>query len=114
MAWMNYHHLRYFWTVAREGSLRQAAERLNVSAPSISAQIRELEEALETRLFRRSGRSNVLTETGQMVLRYADEIFSLGEDLASAVKQQPTARAPRLFVGIVDSFPKLVAFAILK
>ena len=56
MDWLNYHHLRYFWTVAKEGGLRQAAERLHVSQPSISAQIRELEEALGEKLFRRQGR----------------------------------------------------------
>lgn len=114
MDWLNYHHLRYFWTVAKSGSLRQAAAQLHISPPSISAQIRELEAALDARLFRRSGRINVLTDTGQMVLRYADEIFGLGNDLVSAVKQRPTARAPRLTVGVVDSFPKLVAFEILK
>jgi LysR family transcriptional activator of nhaA len=112
--WLNYHHLRYFWTVAKEGSVRRAAERLHVSSPSISAQLRELETALDARLFRRSGRTKVLTEAGQLALRYADEIFSLGGDLLSALRQQPTARAPRLYVGVVDSFPKLLTFEILK
>jgi LysR family transcriptional activator of nhaA len=112
--WLNYHHLRYFWVVAREGGLRRAAARLNVSPPSISAQIRELEEALGEKLFRRSGRSNVLTEAGQIALRYADEIFSLGRELTSALKQRPTARALRLHVGVADSFPKLVTQQILE
>lgn len=114
MEWLNYHHLRYFWTVAKEGNLQRAADRLRVSPPSISAQIRELEVALGEKLFRRVGRTNVLTETGQLVLGYADEIFSLGGDLLSAVKQQPTRRAPRLVVGVVDSFPKLITYEILK
>jgi LysR family transcriptional activator of nhaA len=114
MEWLNYHHLRYFWMVAREGGLRPAAEKLHVSAPSISAQIRELEEALGERLFRRSGRTNVLTDAGQVVLRYADEIFSLGRELANAVKQRPTAKALRLHVGVADSFPKLVTQQILE
>lgn len=112
--WLNYHHLRYFWTVAKEGSVRLAAERLHVSSPSISAQLRELETALDAKLFRRSGRTKALTEAGQMALRYADEIFSLGGDLMSALRQRPTARAPRLYVGVVDSFPKLLTFEILK
>ena len=64
MEWLNYHHLRYFWTVAKEGSLKKAAEKLHVSQPSISEQIKELEEALGETLFRRSGRSNVLTDAG--------------------------------------------------
>jgi LysR family transcriptional activator of nhaA len=114
MEWLNYHHLRYFWMVAREGGLRPAAEKLHVSAPSISAQIRELEEALGERLFRRIGRANVLTDAGQVVLRYADEIFSLGRELANAVKQRPTAKALRLHVGVADSFPKLVTQQILE
>ena len=67
MEWLNYHHLRYFWTVAKEGSLARAATRLHVSQPSISEQIRELESALEVRLFQRDGRNNVLTDAGQIV-----------------------------------------------
>ncbi len=114
MDWLNYHHLRYFWTVAKEGGLQKAADKLHISPPSISAQIRELEEALDAKLFRRSGRNNVLTDAGQIVLRYADEIFVLGRDLGSALKQRPTARALRLHVGIADSFPKLITYEILK
>jgi len=114
MDWLNYHHLRYFWTVAREGGLRQAAEKLHVSPPSISAQIRELESALGEKLFRRSGRANVLTDAGQIALRYADEIFSLGRELANAVQQRPSARTLRLHVGVADSFPKLVTQQLLQ
>ena len=114
MEWLNYHHLRYFWTVAKEGSLKKAGEKLRVSQPSISTQIGELEAVLGEKLFRRSGRTKVLTETGQVVFRYADEIFTLGRELVSAVKQRPTAQAPRLYVGVADSFPKLVTNEILK
>ncbi len=114
MDWINFHHLRYFWMVAREGGLRQAAEKLHVSPPSISAQIHELEAALGEKLFRRAGRANVLTEAGQIALRYADEIFGLGRELAAAIKQQPNANALRLHVGIADSFPKLVTQQILQ
>lgn len=111
---MNYHHLRYFWTVAKEGSLKKAGEQLHVSQPSISAQLSELEEALGEKLFRRSGRSKVLTDAGQVAFRYADEIFTLGRELVSAIKQRPTAQALRLYVGVSDSFPKLVTNEILK
>ena len=114
MEWLNYHHLRYFLTVAKEGGLRAAADKLRVSPPAISAQLRELEEALGEKLFRRSGRTKVLTEAGQIALRHAEEIFSLGSELVSAVKQRPTARAVRLHVGVADSLPKLVASEILK
>jgi LysR family transcriptional regulator, transcriptional activator of nhaA len=114
MEWLNYHHLRYFWTVAKEGSLKEAAEKLHVSQPSISAQLSELEEVLGENLFRRSGRTKVLTDAGQVAYRYADEIFTLGRELVNAVKQRPTALALRLYVGVADSFPKLVTNEILK
>src|SRR6185503_10163461 len=100
MEWLNYHHLRYFWVVARKGGVRKAAEELHVSQPSISAQLGLLEASLGHKLFKRSGRSLVLTETGQIVLSYADDIFSTGRELMNAVKQRPTARALRLNVGM--------------
>jgi LysR family transcriptional activator of nhaA len=114
MEWLNYHHLRYFWTVAKEGSLARAAAKLHVSQPSISEQIRELEGALGEKLFRREGRKNRLTDAGQVVFGYADEIFTIGRELMSAVKQRPGLRTLRLNVGVADSFPKLVTNEILK
>ena len=114
MEWLNYHHLRYFYVVAKEGGLARAAERLRVSQPSISEQIRELEVALGEKLFRREGRNNKLTDAGQLVFNYAEEIFLLGRELMSAVKQRPGTRALRLNVGVADSFPKLVTNEILK
>lgn len=114
MEWLNYHHLRYFWTVAKEGSLKKAAEKLHVSQPSISGQLSELERALGEKLFRRSGRSKVLTDAGQVAFGYADEIFTLGRELLNAIKQRPTSQALRLYVGVADSFPKLVTNEILK
>lgn len=111
---LNYHHLRYFWAVAREGSLRAAAEQLRVSQPSICAQIQLLEQSLGGDLFRQSGRSLALTDFGQLILGYADEIFALGSELLSAVKQAPAARVLHLNAGIVDSFPKLMSYDILR
>lgn len=114
MDWLNYHHLRYFWTVAREGSLRKASERLHVSQPSISAQLQSLQQSLGENLFRRSGRSLALTEMGRVVFGYADEIFSLGQELLTTVKGHPISRSIKFNVGIADSVPKLVAKEILK
>jgi LysR family transcriptional activator of nhaA len=114
MEWLNYHHLRYFWTVAKEGSLARAAEKLHVSAPSISEQMRELESALGEKLFQRQGRKNKLTDAGQLVFSYAEEIFVLGREMLSAVKQRPGVKSLRLQVGILDSFPKLVTSRILQ
>jgi LysR family transcriptional activator of nhaA len=114
MEFLNFHHLRYFWTVARKGGVRRAAEELGVSQPSISAQLKLLEEALGEKLFRRGGRNLVLTEAGQVVLSYADEIFSAGRELMNAVKQRPGSRALRLTVGMTDAVSKLLAFEILR
>jgi LysR family transcriptional regulator, transcriptional activator of nhaA len=114
MEWLNYHHLRYFWTVAKEGSLAAAATKLHVSQPSISEQIRELEDALGEKLFRREGRGNKLTDAGRVVFGYANEIFTLGRELMNAVKQRPGARELRFYVGVADSFPKLVTNDILQ
>lgn len=114
MEWLNYHHLRYFWMVAKEGGLKPAAMKLRVSQPSISTQISELEAALGEKLFRRAGRKNELTEAGDMVFSYADQIFALGRELLAALRQRPSARGLRLYVGVADSFPKLATNEILK
>lgn len=113
MEWINYHHLRYFWATAREGSLAAAAARLRVSQPSISEQIRDLEATLGEKLFRKEGRKNRLTEAGHVVFGYAEEIFALGQEMLSSIKQRPGARSLRLNVGIVDSLPKHVSNDIL-
>jgi len=111
---LNYHHLRYFWTVAKEGGLTNAAAKLHVSQPTISAQIQALEGVLGEKLFRRTGRNLALTDAGQRVLGYAEEIFSLGHDLLSAVKQRPTSRPLRLNLGVADALPKLVTYHIIE
>ena len=111
---LNYHHLRYFWAVAREGSVTRASERMHISQPTVSAQIRELEGALGTKLLARSGRSVVMTEVGRLVYRYADEIFGLGRELVDALEGRPTGRPLKLSVGIANVVPKLVAYRILE
>ena len=114
MEFLNYHHLRYFWVVAKEGGLRKAAEKLHVSQPTISAQIAALEGVLEEKLFRRGGRALALTEAGQRVFSYAEAIFSLGQELLDATRQQPGARPVRVHIGITDSLPKLMSYEIIK
>lgn len=114
MDWLNYHHLRYFWQVARLGSIARAAAELRVASPTISAQIKELEGALGEKLFKRSGRSLVLTEEGRTVLDYAEDIFAKGQELLHVLRRQPTGKALRLNVGIADAVPKLVVREILK
>ncbi len=113
MDWLNYHHLLYFWTVAREGTIAAACEQLHVAQPTISAQLRKLETALGHKLFKRAGRHLVLTETGRVVYRYADEIFSIGRDLMDTLKGRPTGTPMRLQVGIADVVPKLMTHRLL-
>ncbi|MCB9850222.1 MAG: transcriptional activator NhaR [Phycisphaerales bacterium] len=113
MHWLNYHHLLYFWTVAREGSVAAACAQLNLAQPTISAQIRVLENTLGVELFDRSRRKMQLTDTGRIVYRFADDIFSLGRDLVDTVQGRPTGRAIRLHVGVADVVPKLIAYQLL-
>ena len=109
MEWMNYHHLLYFWTVVREGSISKASEQLRISSPAISAQLRSLEENFGEKLLRRSGRNLVMTEMGRTVFSYAEDIFSLGRELMDTVRNRPTGRPMRLDIGVVDVLPKLIA-----
>lgn len=111
--WVNYHHLYYFWTVAREGSIARAAEELMVSQPTISVQIKELEASVGHRLFERVGRGLQLTDAGRIALNYANEIFSLGQEMANALEHQPAHRPLRLSVGILDAIPKPVVQQLL-
>jgi len=114
MEWLNYHHLLYFWVVAREGGLVPAGRVLRLSHPTLSAQIHALEDALGEKLFARSGRRLVLTEMGQVVFRYADEIFTLGRELVDTVRGRSLGPSARLHVGVADVVPKLVACRLLQ
>jgi LysR family transcriptional regulator, transcriptional activator of nhaA len=114
MEWLNYHHLLYFWTVARHGSISRATEELYLAQPTISAQLRALEESLGEKLFARTGRNITLTEMGRVVFRYADEIFSLGRELTDTLKGRSVGRPVRFTVGIADVLPKLVAYRLLQ
>ncbi|MDQ3036172.1 MAG: LysR family transcriptional regulator [Myxococcota bacterium] len=114
MDWLNYHHLLYFWTVAREGGLSPAARKLRVTHSTVGAQVHALEESLGEKLLVRSGRRLVPTEMGLVVLRYADEIFGLGRELVDTVRGRPTGQPIRVSVGIVDALPKLVARRLLQ
>jgi LysR family transcriptional activator of nhaA len=110
---LNHHHLFHFWTVVREGGVTRASEKLNVSQPTISGQLRELEEALGEKLLARSGRTVALTDIGRTVYRYADEMLALDRELLEAVKGRPT-RPGRLAVGVAMVVPKLVAYQMLE
>jgi LysR family transcriptional activator of nhaA len=113
MDWLNYHHLLYFWLTAREGSVSAAARRLRLAQPTLSAQIRQLEERLGTDLFVRRGRALVLSDGGKVVYEYADQIFGLGKELVEVVEGRRSSAALRLVVGVVDVLPKLVVYRLL-
>ncbi len=112
--WLNYHHLLYFWMVAKEGGITAAADLLHLSQPTLSTQIKKLEKSLGIKLFERKGRAMMLTDKGQMVFRYADEIFSLGRELTDAVRGREADESLRLLVGVPDVLPKLMIYRILK
>src|SRR5512146_174926 len=114
MEWLNYHHLFYFWTVARAGSISRASEELRLAQPTISNQLKTLEASLGVKLLERQGRRLVLTDVGRTVQRYADDIFRTGSELQRAVKGLPTGQRLRLVVGVADVIPKRMAALLLK
>lgn len=112
--WFNYHHLYYFWRVAREGSLSRAADQLRLSHSTLSTQIRALEESLGGELFLRSGRALSLTALGRDVLHYADEIFRVGTELLEMVQGRSPSRVAALGVGVVTTVPHSVAYRMME
>ena len=103
---LNFHHLHYFWVVAREGHLTRAAQQLHVSQSALSSQIRQLEEQLGHALFLREGRSLRLTEFGVLALGYADSIFSLGAELIATAQGGSEQQGQRLRVGAVATLSR--------
>lgn len=112
--WLNYHHLLYFWAVVREGGISKAAEKLRLSQPTISAQIRQLEESLGERLFQKQGRTLVPTDVGRLVFRHADEIFGIGRELMETLRGRPTGRPLQLTVGVANAVPKFIVYRLLQ
>lgn len=113
MIWLNYNHLQYFWAVAKEGSVVAACRRLHVAQPTVSGQLRVLERSLGHKLFERKGRGLTLTEMGQIVFRYADDLFAIGAELLDAVSGRTPEDRLRLRVGVADVLPKLVVYRML-
>ncbi|HUG59679.1 MAG TPA: transcriptional activator NhaR [Candidimonas sp.] len=114
MAALNYKHLRYFWMVAKTGSIVRAGEQLHRTPQSISGQLQELEANLDAELFRRVGRKLELTDVGRHVLTYADRIFTLGDELLDELNEQPARRLPEFKVGIAEGVPKSMAYHLLE
>lgn len=109
---LNYKHLRYFWMVARTGSVARAAEQLHLAPQSVSGQLAELAEALGVELFRRAGRNLELTDAGTRVLAYADTIFRTGDELLESL-HDASMHSARFMVGCADSVSKLIASRVI-
>lgn len=113
MEWLNYHHLLYFWTVARDGTIAKASESLRLAPPTISEQIRNLEDSLGVKLFEKQGRSLVLTDAGRVAYEYAEEIFTRGRELSEILSGGAAGRMARFTIGIADVVPKLIAYRLI-
>lgn len=114
MAALNYRHLYYFWVVAKHGGIARAAATLGIAVQTVSAQVRELEQALGHALLAPAGRGVTLTEAGRAAMRQADQIFALGEALESVVRDAATTPSVRLAVGVADGLPKLLVHRLLQ
>jgi LysR family transcriptional activator of nhaA len=111
---LNYRHLYYFWVVAKEGGMARAATRLDMAVQTVSAQVRLLEQSLGHALFKPAGRGIALTEAGIAAMAQADQIFQIGEQLPTIVREAATGSGIRLAVGISDGLPKLVVQHLLQ
>lgn len=110
---INHKHLHYFWVVAKQGGIARASERLHLTPQTISGQLSLLEEQLGEALFSRVGRNLQMTETGRLVLSYAEEIFSLSGELEEMVRNLPGGRRLMFKVGVADVVPKSIAYRLL-
>lgn len=111
---LNYKHLRYFWMVAKCGSIARAAERLHLTPHAVGGQLTQFEQGLGVALFARSGRQRRLTEAGQRLLDYADRIFALGDEALASMDESGRNLRPRMRIGIADSLPKSIASSLLR
>jgi LysR family transcriptional activator of nhaA len=111
--WLNYQHLFYLWTVAREGGVSVAAKKLRLSQPTVSGQVHALEHALGVKLLERSGRKLVLTDAGRTAMRYSEVIFGQGRDLVEALAGRGESKPVLFTVGVVEALPKIVAYRVL-
>ncbi|EJL87182.1 transcriptional regulator [Herbaspirillum sp. CF444] len=114
MAALNYKHLHYFWVVAKTGGIARAGERLHLTAQTISGQITLFEDSLGYKLFNRVGRKLELNDAGRTVFAYADQIFTLGEELEEVMRFRPGGSPLQFRVGVADAVPKTIAYLLLE
>lgn len=113
MQWLNYHHLYYFRMIATEGGIAKAAEKLRLGQPTLSTQLKQLEDMVGTALFERRNRKLILTDAGKAALDYANEIFRLGDEMLEVLKDRTPENQAHLQIGALDSVPKSILMFIL-
>lgn len=113
-SWLNYHHLYYFKVIATEGSIAMASKTLRLGQPTLSAQLKLLEDVLGHKLFERQNRRLILTDAGRVALDYANEIFRLGTEMMDSINQRPVQGRLDFHVGIIDTIPKHVSLQLLE
>lgn len=111
---LNYKHLHYFWVVAHEGSITKASERLHITPQTISGQISLLEDRIGSAVFEKAGRGLQLTDTGRLVLKYADDIFELGNELSDVLRGAPAIGPSEFIVGAASALPKTIVYKVLE
>jgi len=111
---LNYNHLYYFYSVARDGSIAKASERLNLTPQTISGQITRFEAQIGVNLFDRKGKKLQLSEMGRLIYQQAEDIFLLGDELKNVLKTQEPAHYLSFTVGITDVIPKVLAYKLLS
>lgn len=113
MQWLNYHHLLYFRSIANEGGIARAAEKLRLGQPTLSSQLRQLEDTIGKPLFIRKNRKMILTEAGRAALDYANEIFRLGDEMLEVLKDRVGINQTHLQIGALDGVPKNVTLELV-
>lgn len=113
-AWLNYHHLFYFKTIVEEGSVSKAAEKLRVGQPTLSAQLKQFEDAIGIQLFERKSKRLYLTEQGKIAFEYAKSIFQMGSEMMEAVHDRLVPSKPNLAIGALDSIPKQIVLQLVR
>ena len=113
MQWLNYHHLYYFRTIAIEGGIAKAAEKLRLGQPTLSTQLKQLEEMVGKSLFERRNRKMILTDAGKAALDYANEIFRLGDEMIEVLQDRTVGNQTHLQIGALDSVPKSVILSLV-
>lgn len=112
--WINYHHLYYFKVIATEGGVARAAEKLRLGQPTLSAQLKSFEESLGVQLFERHHKKLVLTESGRMALKYAQDIFRMGSEMYETLHDQMAQARVHVQIGALDSVPKIVQLKLIE